>query len=129
MSIRRRLYAGLGLTTCVTFAVLMPPLFGGCGSPGDPTGESIPSQNESAHSSGAPSGGAPITSKAVCDHTTRPGVMHCEAHVKTSPDGRVRPTTSPSGYSPANIQSAYSLPTSGAGGKVVALVEAYDNPN
>ena len=29
---RRRLFAGVGLTTCVTFSALLPALFGGCGS-------------------------------------------------------------------------------------------------
>jgi subtilase family serine protease len=38
--------------------------------------------------------------------------------------------TTPSGLSPANLQSAYKLPSSTAGsGQTVAIVDAYDDPN
>ena len=38
--------------------------------------------------------------------------------------------TTPSGYGPADLQSAYALPSSTAGsGQTVAIVDAYDDPN
>ncbi|MFL5627708.1 MAG: peptidase S8 [Ktedonobacteraceae bacterium] len=39
-------------------------------------------------------------------------------------------SSSPSGYNPADLQSAYNLPSSTAGsGQTVAIVDAYDDPN
>ncbi|HVT20127.1 MAG TPA: S8 family serine peptidase [Mycobacteriales bacterium] len=46
--------------------------------------------------------------------------------------GRFRHTSAPAGYGPADLQAAYSLPstTAGAGaGATVAIVDAYDDPN
>ncbi len=41
-----------------------------------------------------------------------------------------RPFTTPSGYGPSDLQSAYSLPSSTAGsGVTVAIVDAFDDPN
>jgi subtilase family serine protease len=40
-----------------------------------------------------------------------------------------RHSTAPSGYGPTDLQSAYSLPTTGGSGQTVALVDAYDDPN
>jgi len=54
----------------------------------------------------------------------------CDAHVVTYTDG-VTPLASASyqsGYSPADLQSAYQLPSSTAS-PTVAIVDAYDNPN
>ena len=43
--------------------------------------------------------------------------------------GRVRHATSPVGYGPADLQSAYALPAAPAGsGETVAIVDAYDDP-
>ena len=42
----------------------------------------------------------------------------------------VRPASSPSGYHPADLQSAYKLPSSTAGsGQTVAIVDAFNDPN
>ncbi len=35
----------------------------------------------------------------------------------------------PSGYGPADLQSAYNLPAAGGSGQTVAIVDAFDNPN
>ncbi|NUP51145.1 MAG: S8 family serine peptidase [Catenulispora sp.] len=43
--------------------------------------------------------------------------------------GLVQPAATPSGYGPADLQSAYNLPSSTAGsGQTVAIVDAYDDP-
>ena len=60
------------------------------------------------------------------------GTARCNADVATNASGTVRsaarvPTA---GYYPADLQSAYSLPSSTAGaGQTVAIVDAYDDPN
>jgi len=41
----------------------------------------------------------------------------------------VTQTDLPSGYGPADLQSAYKLPTTGGAGQTVAVVDAYDDPN
>ncbi|EST28365.1 hypothetical protein M878_22730 [Streptomyces roseochromogenus subsp. oscitans DS 12.976] len=42
----------------------------------------------------------------------------------------VSPNTTPSGYGPSDLQSAYNLPSSSAGsGRTVAIVDAMDDPN
>ena len=43
--------------------------------------------------------------------------------------GRIQNNTTPQGLSPQVVQSAYNLPASGGAGTVVAIVDAYDNPN
>jgi subtilase family serine protease len=44
-------------------------------------------------------------------------------------DGHVIPNTIPAGYHPADLQSAYNLPSATAGvGQVVAIVDAYNDP-
>jgi subtilase family serine protease len=57
------------------------------------------------------------------------GVAHCNAIVRV--DGKVGSNgSSPSGYNPPDLQSAYALPSSTAGsGQTVAIVDAYDDPN
>src|SRR3989440_3149210 len=57
------------------------------------------------------------------------GYAHCNAILVSN--GKVSPNaSSPSGYNPADLQSAYKLPSSTAGsGQTVAIVDAYDDPN
>ena len=38
-------------------------------------------------------------------------------------------TSNPQGYSPAQMRTAYNLPSSGGNGTTIAIVDAYDNPN
>lgn len=83
----------------------------------------------------APNGGRLLSpSVAQSCATLLPGDdMRCYAEFRTdihvSAQGRSRNTT-PSGYGPADLQSAYSLPSASAGsGQTVAIVDAYDDPN
>lgn len=70
-----------------------------------------------------------ITSHHVCG-AAAVGYVHCNAIQIDSQNGKVTPNASPSGLSPANLQSAYNLPSSTAGsGQTVAIVDAYDDPN
>jgi subtilase family serine protease len=70
--------------------------------------------------------------KKVCSGDA-PGTAQCKALVRTQKD-RVTPlaTKGPTGYGPADLQAAYSLPAaSGApgSGPLVAIVDAYDLPS
>ncbi|HEU0028862.1 MAG TPA: S53 family peptidase [Ktedonobacterales bacterium] len=61
--------------------------------------------------------GAALAGSASCDAILRLDSAHPNA-------------SSPSGYNPADLQSAYNLPSSTAGaGQTVAIVDAYDDPN
>jgi subtilase family serine protease len=67
---------------------------------------------------------------AACPHP-RMGEAQCFALVRTGPaivpDGGSGPN---GGYTPAQLQKAYNLPSSTKGsGQIVAIVDAYDNPN
>jgi len=70
---------------------------------------------------------------AACAAPSKPGEMGCLALVRDD----VAPVRSfalgaaqaPQGFGPADIQSAYDLPSSGGSGQTVAIVDAYDDPN
>jgi N-acetylneuraminic acid mutarotase len=65
----------------------------------------------------------------VCAKPSRAGHMSCKAVVRddaTGPKG-VQPNLAPAGFGPTDLQSAYNLPSGGAG-QTVAIVDAFDNP-
>src|SRR5947209_4759830 len=61
---------------------------------------------------------------------TPAGFAHCHAILVLPGNAGPHFTgTSPSGYNPADLQSAYDLPSATAGaGQTVAIVDAYDDP-
>ncbi|WEO96705.1 hypothetical protein A6P39_023255 [Streptomyces sp. FXJ1.172] len=70
--------------------------------------------------------------KHLCAHATTPGHVACLAEARTDILQRltVSPNTTPSGYGPADLQSAYNLPSATAGsGRTVAIVDAMDDPS
>jgi subtilase family serine protease len=58
-------------------------------------------------------------------------LAHCKAiQIDTNANGVKPNASSPSGFNPADLQSAYNLPSASAGsGQTVAIVDAYDDPN
>jgi subtilase family serine protease len=77
----------------------------------------------------ADAGGHARGSAPVCGAVSA-GFARCAVRTVTV-DGHPAPAAgSPSGLSPANLQSAYKLPSSTAGaGQTVAIVDAYNDPN
>ena len=69
---------------------------------------------------------SPVAAAHVCGPAAA-GFARCHALVRTD----VTPSaTTPSGYVPADLQAAYTLPSATAGsGQTVAIVDAYDDPN
>jgi hypothetical protein len=66
----------------------------------------------------------------VCQRPHVKGRMGCLALRVTRPGGAIAPAATPKGYGPADLQSAYALPSGTAGsGKTVAIVDAYDYPS
>lgn len=67
-------------------------------------------------------------SQAVCGAPAA-GDARCHSRLLTR-DGKVVTNSTPSGYGPSALQSAYNLPSSTKGaGQTVAIVDAYDDPN
>ena len=67
-------------------------------------------------------------SQAVCGAPAA-GSARCHSRLLTK-DGKVVTTSTPAGYGPADLRSAYSLPSTTAGARpTVAIVDAYDDPN
>jgi len=66
-----------------------------------------------------------------CGSTAAKGFARCLAIVRaTASTGVSTLAATPSGLSPANLTSAYALPSATAGsGQTVAVVDAYDDPN
>jgi len=57
------------------------------------------------------------------------GYVSCMALILT-PTSKITPNTTPSGYGPTDLRSAYNLPSTTAGsGQTVAIVDAYNDPN
>ncbi len=72
-------------------------------------------------------GGHPFVD--LCDRVP-PGVRgyRCHAKMRANAGGAAVKESAPSGLSPADLRDAYNLPSSGGNGKIVAIVDAYDNP-
>ena len=86
---------------------------------------------------GLPSGGrtiaAPMQSHPAavpaCTEVRR-GAAACDALISNQTSSNLARGASPSGYGPADLESAYNLPSTSKGsGQIVAVVDAYDNPN
>ncbi|MBB5888939.1 S53 family peptidase [Kutzneria kofuensis] len=70
-----------------------------------------------------------VTTVHSCATKPAPGYAACTALRRTDSAARSFSPAAPSGLSPANLQSAYKLPTAGGSGQTVAIVDAYDDPN
>lgn len=71
---------------------------------------------------------------AVCAYLVAPGFARCHAHVVTDASGNVlsqaaRQNTTPRGYGPADLQSAYNITTPGSSSVTVAIVDAFGYTN
>jgi hypothetical protein len=88
------------------------------------TGQSDQSADQSALA-----GITQYPSVPVCERV-RPGsgAMRCHATTRANPDGTVQTSATPSGFGPTDLRSAYNLPASGGNSRIVAVVDAYDDP-
>jgi subtilase family serine protease len=67
--------------------------------------------------------------RSVCGSPAA-GQARCLAQVETDAAGHAVARATPAGYGPAQLQTAYTLPSSSAGGgQTVAIVDAYNDPN
>ncbi|WP_367401267.1 S53 family peptidase [Paraconexibacter antarcticus] len=83
----------------------------------------------SSSAAGAAPSAQGVAHKAVCPGAPS-GFAHCDSQVVTDGSGAPLVTATPAGYGPADLQSAYVLPSGTAGaGRTIAIVDAYDDPN
>ncbi len=66
---------------------------------------------------------------AVCPGPAAAGNARCHAHVVIDGSGHPLATSSPSGYAPADLRSAYKITGTGTSSTWVAIVDAYGYPN
>jgi subtilase family serine protease len=66
-----------------------------------------------------------------CAKPTRAGWMACMSFKRTDikQPKNIGPNADPSGFGPADLQSAYGLTADGGAGQTIAIVDAYDDPN
>lgn len=105
-------------------SVFVFPLVGtGCSSPVDSEQGVVKATDEQALST-VPK----VSHKALCA-SVGVGEARCHAHVLTLANGSAQVLTEPSGYGPADLGSAYLIPTTCTGTATIAIVDAYDDPN
>ncbi len=80
---------------------------------------------------GQQAGAAPAANHVarLCSATPKHGFASCMALRHTNPVQPNAAAAAPSGYGPADLHSAYALPSSGGSGQTVAIVDAQDDPN
>ena len=78
-------------------------------------------------------GGKAASVRQLCAGPTKAGELSCFAVARTDIAGHkglFPPNLTPAGYGPADLQSAYALPSATAGaGRTVAIVDAFDDPS
>ena len=80
----------------------------------------------------APAGGPKPLPAAAVEHSCASaplGYAHCHALVRTDSPQSSATASTPSGYGPSDLQSAYKLSSTAGAGRTVAIVDAYDDPN
>jgi len=75
----------------------------------------------------------PSNVRPSCDFVLKIGEAHCLALMRTDvgdaiPGHVTKDTQIVSGYGPADLHSAYSIPNSGGAGQTVGIVDAYNDP-
>jgi hypothetical protein len=72
-----------------------------------------------------------VRTARACSAPTRPHTFACHAERRTdvAVPHALTPHTTPAGFGPSALQSAYNLSGSGGSGATVAIVDAYNHPN
>ncbi|MFF7754167.1 putative Ig domain-containing protein [Streptomyces sp. NPDC007971] len=86
-------------------------------------------ERQTYHSTGK--AGQKVPTQHLCA-TAKPGQASCFAQRRTDIKQRLTAAVAaaaPSGLSPANLHSAYNLPTTAGSGMTVGIVDAYNDPN
>ncbi|MFL4950206.1 putative Ig domain-containing protein [Streptomyces sp. MMS24-I31] len=137
-SLRRLLTAAVPALALTLAGLVAAPAAGAHTAPKAPAPSSRVTQNKKAltdpqrqtlHPTGK--AGQKVPTTHLCA-TARPGHASCFAQRRTDIRQRLASAlaaAAPSGLSPANLHSAYNLPSTGGSGLTVAVVDAYNDPN
>jgi subtilase family serine protease len=71
----------------------------------------------------------PVKHARVCAGPAEEGTARCHAHLVMNDSGQVMAAVTPSGYSPADLRSAYKVTGTGASSTIIAIVDAFGYPN
>jgi subtilase family serine protease len=71
----------------------------------------------------------PVKHARVCAGPAEEGTARCHAHLVMNESGQVMAAVTPSGYSPADLRSAYKVTGTGASSTTIAIVDAFGYPN
>jgi len=71
---------------------------------------------------------AAINNSRACSVAKKAGLASCNAHVLSDAKGKFLVNTSPQGFGPADLRSAYNLSGRSNGNPIVAIVDSYDDP-
>jgi subtilase family serine protease len=117
MSHRSRTFIGLGAVAALA----------ACSTENSVT--SVNGKSASLDASAAPGLQVAFEHARVCP-TAGPNAARCHSWVRVDPaSGRPFAASAPSGYSPADLWSAYKLNTNGGSSQTIAIVDAFDDPN
>ncbi|POX43597.1 putative Ig domain-containing protein [Streptomyces sp. Ru72] len=137
-SLRRLLTAAVPALTLTVAGFLAAPSAGAQTAPAATAHTTRTSQNAKAltdpqrqtvRSTGK--AGQKVPTQHLCA-TAKPGQASCFAQRRTDIKQRLASAlaaAAPSGLGPANLHSAYNLPSTGGSGLTVAVVDAYNDPN
>jgi N-acetylneuraminic acid mutarotase len=137
MRATRRVTSGLAAATLFTLSLagIAPAASASTGHASGVAARSVASHARPAVKKPLPVHG--VSGKRHATHRvcppTKAGFLQCLSVVRTDVKGHkglFRADTTPAGYGPASLQSAYNLPSSTAGsGETVGIVDAFDDPN
>ncbi|WP_369389506.1 putative Ig domain-containing protein [Streptomyces sp. CG1] len=136
-SLRRLLAVSFPALTLTVAGLVAAPTAGAQSAAAHPHGTKVTQNNKALtaparqtyHSTGK--AGQKVPTTHLCA-TAEPGHASCFAQRRTDIKQRLASAlaaAAPSGLSPANLHSAYNLPTTGGSGMTVAIVDAYNDPN
>ncbi len=112
-------------TTLRAALVFVPvALVASCASSNDGTGEREVTNTDRNELSAI----SQLPHAALCGDAG-PGKARCFGRVRTDVHGLAVKAAAPQGLSPADLKSAYNLPSTGGAGTTIAIVDAYNAPN
>lgn len=64
-----------------------------------------------------------------CGSAVPSNKMACLVEIRADVAPQPAPVVTPPGYGPADLRSAYALPSAGGNGQTIAIIDAFDNPD
>jgi len=120
----------MSVTARMLFGITALAALAACSAHDAPDPSAITAPDNSALSASATGQAMRELNARVCPGSVV-GAAHCHSWVRVDPNGRPVTNSTPRGYGPADLQSAYNLASiaaTGGGSATIAIVDAYDAP-